>query len=112
MLIYHFTIHNVDRSDREEAGRMALRDDNAAPRLRQVDHSRYNERQCCAIRELDHEYFERVQARCLPPVFRPLPNAPALAAPLNSSSGSTKRATRFAPSVYRRNHRVHRRDLR
>jgi hypothetical protein len=30
MLIYHFTIHNVDRSDREEAGRMALRDDNAA----------------------------------------------------------------------------------
>ena len=30
MLIYHFTIHNVDGSDREETGRMALRDDNAA----------------------------------------------------------------------------------
>jgi hypothetical protein len=30
MLIYHFTIHNADGSDREETGRMALRDDNAA----------------------------------------------------------------------------------
>src|SRR5664280_1135494 len=30
MLIYHFTICNADRSDREEAGRMALRDDKAA----------------------------------------------------------------------------------
>jgi hypothetical protein len=30
MLIYRFTIHNVDGSDREEAGRMALRDDKAA----------------------------------------------------------------------------------
>jgi hypothetical protein len=30
MLIYHFTIHNVDGSSREETGRMALRDDNAA----------------------------------------------------------------------------------
>jgi hypothetical protein len=30
MLIYHFTIYNADRSDREEAGRMALRDDKAA----------------------------------------------------------------------------------
>lgn len=30
MLIYRFTIHNVDGSDREEAGRMALCDDDAA----------------------------------------------------------------------------------
>jgi hypothetical protein len=30
MLVYHFIIHNVDGSDREETGRMALRDDNAA----------------------------------------------------------------------------------
>ena len=30
MLVYHFTIHSVDGSDREETGRMALRDDNAA----------------------------------------------------------------------------------
>jgi hypothetical protein len=30
MQIYRFTIHNVDGSDREETGRMALRDDNAA----------------------------------------------------------------------------------
>ena len=30
MLIYHFAIHNADESDREEAGRMALRDDKAA----------------------------------------------------------------------------------
>lgn len=30
MLVYHFTIHNVDGTDREETGRMALRDDNAA----------------------------------------------------------------------------------
>ena len=30
MSIYHFTIHNANGSDREEAGRMALRDDNAA----------------------------------------------------------------------------------
>ena len=30
MLIYRFTINNADGSDREEAGRMALRDDNAA----------------------------------------------------------------------------------
>jgi hypothetical protein len=30
MQVYHFTIHNVDGGDREETGRMALRDDNAA----------------------------------------------------------------------------------
>jgi hypothetical protein len=30
MPIYRFTLHNVDGSDREETGRMALRDDNAA----------------------------------------------------------------------------------
>jgi hypothetical protein len=30
MLIYRFTIHNEDGSGREETGRMALRDDNAA----------------------------------------------------------------------------------
>ena len=29
-MIYHFTIHSADGSDREEAGRMALRDDKAA----------------------------------------------------------------------------------
>jgi hypothetical protein len=30
MQIYRFSIHNFDGSDREETGRMALRDDNAA----------------------------------------------------------------------------------
>jgi hypothetical protein len=30
MQIYRFSIHNSDGSDREETGRMALRDDNAA----------------------------------------------------------------------------------
>jgi hypothetical protein len=30
MLVYHFSIHNADGSDREETGRMALRDDKAA----------------------------------------------------------------------------------
>jgi hypothetical protein len=30
MQIYRFTIHNIDGSDVEETGRMALRDDNAA----------------------------------------------------------------------------------
>jgi hypothetical protein len=30
MRIYRFSIHNFDGSDREETGRMALRDDNAA----------------------------------------------------------------------------------
>jgi hypothetical protein len=30
MQIYRFTIHNIDGSDFEETGRMALRDDNAA----------------------------------------------------------------------------------
>jgi hypothetical protein len=30
MVVYHFSIHNADESDREETGRVALRDDNAA----------------------------------------------------------------------------------
>jgi hypothetical protein len=30
MLIYHFSVHNADRSDHEATGRMALTDDKAA----------------------------------------------------------------------------------
>src|ERR1019366_7236844 len=88
MLIYHFTIYNVDRSDREEAGRMALRDDNAARAFGKaiirdimngnavryanwtMDISRGVRRAVCRLSFDD----------CAPP---------GIAVPLNSSSGST-----------------------
>jgi len=88
MLIYHFTIHNVDGSDREETGRMALRDDNAARAFGKViirdimtgdavryaswtmDISRGGRRAVCRLSFDD----------CAPP---------GIAVPLISSSGST-----------------------
>jgi CheY-like chemotaxis protein len=52
MLVYSFSIHNIDGSYRETTGRMALRDDNAA-RVRQGNDSRYDARRHPAICGLD-----------------------------------------------------------